>query len=267
MASAGTSRKPCVRADRREEAAAGGALARTHPSDRGEGFAQARPSLHQLARRLPRVITPWPVVLDDLPERPDEDAAGNENAEHLPFVDDEQQHQRRADEEQRGDREKNLQRLVAAFRKTGLERDRAFRRVHEPRMQRAHEIAVERRAVLVDEAVRAGVGQRDRPPVAERDAAEVDHLLAGGRRRQRHRNDVGPQAALVAAFALPGEAGVAARVGARHADIRVAPVEVLAVEHKVQVVGFRGGRGRIHAAEPSGGRRPSKSCFTPENTP
>lgn len=184
------------------------------------------------------------VVLRDLPERPDETDTGGEYAEHAPVAHDEQQHQRCADEEQRGDEEDRHHAGVAVFRKTGGEADGALRRGCETLVQRADEIAIGRRAVVIDLAGGSGVGDGERAPVAKTDQASVDDVLAVGAGRHVDGGDVGPE--LPPRFprlVAPDNRGGPPGIEQRHAMVRIAPEESLAVLQVIQVIGRRG-RGR-----------------------
>lgn len=193
---------------------------------------------------MARIVGARAVVLGDFPERPDEADAGGQHAEHAPVAHDEQQHQRRADEEQRGDEEDRHHAGVAVFRKAGGEADGALRRGREAAMQRADEIAIGRCAVVIDLAGRAGVGHCQRAPVAKTDQAGVDDILAVRAGRHVDGGDVGPE--LPPRFprlVAPDNCGGPPGIEQRHATVRIAPEEALAVLQVIKVIGRRG-RGR-----------------------
>lgn len=106
-------------------------------------------------------------------------------------------------------------------------------------MQRADEVAIARRAVVIDLARGPGIGDGERAAVAKADAAMIDGILAVAGRQHVDGHDVGPQPAALAAFGLPENCGVAPGVEQRHAMVGVAPEEALVVQHKVQVIGCR----------------------------
>lgn len=133
---------------------------------------------------------------------------------------------------------------MAAFRKAGGEADGALRRGRETLVQRAAEIAIGRRAVVIDLAGRAAIGDGERAPVAKADQATVDHILAVGARRHVDGGDIGPE--LPPRFprlVVPGNRGSPPGIEQRHAMVRIAPEEALAVLQVIKVIGRRG-RGR-----------------------
>lgn len=193
---------------------------------------------------MARVVGARAVALRHLPERPDQPDAGDEHAEHAPVAHDEQQHHRRADEEQRGDDQHCHHHGVASLRKAGGETDGAQRRGREAAVQCADEIAIGRRAVVIDLPGRPGVGDGERAPVAKADQAGVDDILAVGAGRHVDGNDIGPELPPhLNRVVAPDDRGLAPGVIQRHAMVRIAPEEALAVLQVIQVIG-RLGRGR-----------------------
>lgn len=139
---------------------------------------------------------------------------------------------------------------MAAFRKASGEADGALRRGRETLVQRADEIAIGWRAVVIDLARGAGVGDGERAPVAKADQASVDDVLAIGAGRHVDGGDIGPELPprfprLVAPDNRRGPPGIEQR----HAMVRIAPEEALAILQVIQVIGRRGrgGRGIGHA--------------------
>lgn len=223
---------------------------------------------------MARVVGARAVVLRDLPERPDEADAGGEHAEHAPVAHDEQQHQRRADKKQRGDDEDRHHAGVAAFRKAGGEADGALRRGRKAAVQRADESAIGRRAVVIDLAGGPGVGDGERAPVAKTDQASVDDILAVGAGRHVDGSDIGPE--LPPRFpriVAPDDRGVPPGIEQRHAMVRIAPKEALAVLQVIKVIGRRGrGRrgighaGRLADFGGDGSRLGDKRTYQPDRT-
>lgn len=103
---------------------------------------------------------------------------------------------------------------------------------------------------MIDLAGGAAVGDDEKAAIAEIDAAIVDDVLAAGHGRHVHRDDVGPELpSRFALFGLPDNRGVAPIVDQRHAMVRIAPEETLAVLQVVEVISCRGrgGGGCGHA--------------------
>lgn len=133
---------------------------------------------------------------------------------------------------------------MAAFRKAGGEADGALRRGRETLVQRADEIAIGRRAVVIDLAGRAGVGDGERAPVAKTDQATVDDILAVGAGRHVDGGDIGPELPPhLNGIVAPDDRGRTPGIEQRHAMARIAPEEALAVLQVIKVIGRRG-RGR-----------------------
>ena len=147
---------------------------------------------------------------------------------------------------------------MAAIRKAGGEADGALRRGREAAMQRADEIAIGRRAVVIDLPGRAAIGDGQRAPIAKADQAGVDDVLAVGARRHVDGSDIGPE--LPPGFpgiVAPDDRGGPSGIDQRHAMVRIAPEEALAVLQVIQVIGRRGRgrRGIGHVGRLAGFRR------------
>ena len=104
------------------------------------------------------------------------------------------------------------------------------------RCKALHEVAIDRCAVVIHLAGGAAIGDDEKAAIAKIDAAIVDDVFACGHGRHVHRDDVGPKPAdRFAFFGPPKNSGVAPIVDQRHAMVRIAPEEALAVLQIVEV--------------------------------
>ena len=185
---------------------------------------------------MARVIAARAVVLQHLPERPYESGAGRQSAKHAPVAHDEQEHERRADEQQDGEEDRDRQDGVAALRQAGGEADGAVRRGGQASMQRVDEVAIERRPVVIDGAAGAGIGGGQRAAVAKGNAALVHGVAAVAGGAQADGDDVGPAPAHGGVFVVPFQRGLRAGIDDGDAAIRIAPEGAPVVDEEMDVV-------------------------------
>ena len=111
-------------------------------------------------------------------------------------------------------------------------------------MQRADEIAIGRRAVVIDLAGGSGVGDGERAPVAKADQAIVGGIGAGADGRHVDGGDISPELPPhLNGIVAPHDRGVPPGIDQRHAMVRITPEEAFAVLQVIKVIG-RLGRGR-----------------------